>query len=124
LLLVTGGAWRIEARDDAATRQALHQEGQLNAEMKRWLSRRRTSFGTEAWQESESFATATRRLHEQLVAGSGVPQLQSDAAELFESWRRLYGYILKCDTAERENLQSLAVRITPPLIELQTLLAP
>ncbi len=130
-VLALRDAMRIQAPGTGSGRRAAdiaalidNLGAQLEVDTKRWLDKDRVSFRQQALQEVGSFATQARRLNESINYSNNPIQQQRDVSLLFESWKRVYGYISKCDTQDRPRLQNLSVQITPALVELQTLIAP
>lgn len=96
----------------------------LDIDTNRWLNRSRVPFRIEALRESATFVQATHHIHEGLVSGADLGQIRNEVRMLFDTWRKVYGYISQCDTDDRARLAETATRITPNLVELRTLLEP
>jgi hypothetical protein len=94
----------------------------IEYEANRWLNKRRPPYRAEAQEALGAFITKSRKFHESLVREIPVSQLRKDCLDVYEQWRKVYGFISKCDTEERPELGRLASRTTPALVELRTIL--
>jgi len=63
-----------------------------------------------------------QRRHQDLVRGVPVSQLRREIDELYDNWRTVYGYLVKCQTEDRPTLGRLSSRLTPALVELRTMI--
>lgn len=97
--------------------------GHLQFDMKNWLNQRRVSFAPQALADSSEFLQLSRQLHQQLTNGASVQQLRGDVSRLYDTWQRVHGHVLKCDTREKTYLQAVSSRITPVVVDLQTRLS-
>lgn len=88
-----------------------------------WLSHDRQSFSRECQQETDSLLQSATKLHSEIVNGANVATIQKDTENLYQSWRRVYNYLIKCQTEERQALGRSASQLTPALVELRTLVA-
>jgi hypothetical protein len=52
-----------------------------------------------------------------------VATIRQDTEELYQNWRRVYNYLVKCQTDERPALGRFASQLTPAMVELRTLVA-
>lgn len=112
-------------RDEAASLAASLENlaTHLDYDLKTWLNSRRVEFRAQALQESQNFVTSCRRFHQMAVSNGNLEELRDEARRLFDSWQRVHGYVLRCDTREKEYLQVISSRITPVVVELQTRMA-
>lgn len=93
---------------------------QLEWVAKRWLAEDRQSFGPACLQAIASMRQQTEKLNQELVTGMPSAQLRSRSEQLYDTWRTVYNYLVKCQTADRTNLGRISSRITPALVELRT----
>ncbi|QDV31704.1 hypothetical protein Spb1_36490 [Planctopirus ephydatiae] len=89
----------------------------------RWLQTERPVYAAEAQREIAAFSERAMRLHDSLVRGSTAAQARQQTEQLYESWRRVYSYLVQCRTEDRTQLGRLASRMTPALVELRTMLS-
>lgn len=106
---------------ELAAQLANHAE-HIDYQANRWLNKKRPEFRAEAQEATQAFIAKSRRFHESLVRGAAVSQLRKDCFDLYEQWRKVYGFISRCDSEERPELGRLASRTTPALVELRTIL--
>ncbi len=111
---------RPAANDLAASIENLTE--QLDFAAKRWLNDDRQPFAKACLQETASMGDAAVRLHQDLVRGVPIAQLRREMDELYDSWRTVYGYLVKCQTEDRPTLGRLSSRLTPALVELRTMI--
>ena len=121
LLLIQDGTDRIKAAQLAAFIENL--SGSIERDTRGWLAKARPPYAAEAQREVANFRHASQELHEALVANANQRELRQISDGLFESWRRVWGHITKCQTSERPSLAASAAQTTPALVELRTLLA-
>lgn len=95
---------------------------QLEWVAKRWFSQDRQSFATACLQDIAKMKQQTAKLNQDLVRGAPLSQLRTQSEQLYDTWRTVYNYLVKCQTSDRTNLGRLSSRITPALVELRTLL--
>jgi hypothetical protein len=95
----------------------------LDYTTRRWLSNNRVDVGRECAAEMARFTDLAGRLHEDLLRGMTATQARDATEDLYNSWRRLYNYLVQCQSAERSTLGRLASRMTPALVQLRTMLA-
>ena len=120
-LLITEGFDRTKASELAATIENL--AGHLQRDTQSWLSKARPAYQSEAQREVGDFLAHARELHEAIATGVNMREVRQMSDALFDSWRRVYGYVIRCQTGERAYLASTSSQTTPALVELRTLLA-
>lgn len=96
---------------------------QLEYAASTWLSRDRQPFANACLQSIRTMRQQAAQLNSELVRGGDTQQYGRQAEELYNTWRTVYNYLIKCQTADRSNLGRISSRITPALVELRTLLA-
>ena len=111
---------RPAANDLAAAIENLTE--QLDFAAKRWLTDDRQSFSKVCLQETARLTDAAAVLHQDLVRGVPISQLRQEIDELYDNWRTVYGYLVKCQTDDRPTLGRLSSRLTPTLVELRTMI--
>jgi hypothetical protein len=90
---------------------------------RRWLARDRQSFAQDCLRDTNAMADAAAKLHDSIVNGSNVQQIRRDTEDLYQTWRRVYNYLIKCQTDERPTLGRFASQLTPSLVEMRTLVS-
>jgi predicted nucleic acid-binding Zn-ribbon protein len=95
---------------------------QLEMAAQRWLSRDRQSFATACLQSIRQMRTQTAQLHQSVIGGATTSQLRVQSEQLYDTWRTVYNYLIKCQTDDRPTLGRLSSRITPALVELRTMI--
>ena len=95
---------------------------QLDYATKRWLNEDRQPFAKVCLQETARLTDAAAVLHQDLVRGAPISQLRQEIDELYDNWRTVYGYLVKCQTEDRPTLGRLSSRLTPALVELRTII--
>lgn len=90
---------------------------------RRWLARDRESFAQQCLDESDLLAREAADLHELIVSGGNVQRIRQETEKVYQSWRRVYNYIIKCQTAERSALGRYSSNLTPALVQMRTLVA-
>ncbi len=112
---------RSAANDLAASIENL--SAQIDFASKRWLSEDRQAFARECLNETSALGESASRIHQDLVSGVPSAQLRKEIDEIYDSWRTIYGYLVKCQTEDRPTLGRLSSRLTPALVELRTMIA-
>jgi len=95
---------------------------QLEAATKHWLEQDRQQFTQECLQDTADMTDRAARLHDDLLKGKPIGELRTEMTELYENWRRVWNYLVKCDTEDRQTLSRLSVNLTPAMVELRTII--
>ena len=95
---------------------------QLEANTKRWLEEDRQSFAPNCLQEAADLTDRAAQLHDDIVSGKPQTELKAEMTELYETWRRVYVYLVKCQTEDRPTLGRLSSSLTPAMVELRTMI--
>lgn len=95
----------------------------IERDTRTWLTKARLPNASEIQREVTRYRASAHELHDALNAGANPREVKQMTDALFDSWRRVYGYVKQCQTSERPNLASSSSQTTPALIELRTLLA-
>ncbi len=95
---------------------------QLESATMRWLSVDRQQFANACLQSVRTLRQQTQQLSQDLVRGANTQQLRVRTEELYDTWRTVYNYLVRCQTSDRTNLGRISSRITPALVELRTML--
>lgn len=90
---------------------------------RRWLARDRQPFAQQCLDETDSLAREAADLHQLIVSGANVQRIRQETEKVYQSWRRVYNYIIKCQTAERSALGRYSSNLTPALVQMRTLVA-
>ena len=108
------------AEDLAASIQNLTE--QIESAAKRWLEQDRQPFTTNCLQDSADLSDQAARLHDAIVSGKSPNELKNEMTELYETWRRVYGYLVKCQTEDRPALGRISSNLTPAMVDLRAML--
>ena len=95
---------------------------QIEATTKRWLEVERMSFTQACLQDAADLTDRAARLHDDIVTGKPHAELKGEITELYETWRRVYDYLLKCQTEDRQAMGRISSNLTPALVELRTMI--
>lgn len=95
----------------------------LDITARRWLARDRQSFSQDCLDETASLADQAADLHAAIVSGANVAKIRQDTEKMYQTWRTVYNYLVKCQTEERTSLGRSSSQLTPALVQLRTLVA-
>lgn len=93
---------------------------QIQYVSRRWFANENQPFAAECMQEVKDLAESASRLHDDLVDGRRPGDVNVNMQDVYERWRRVYGYLIKCQTDERPQLGRLSSRLTPAIVELRS----
>jgi hypothetical protein len=93
---------------------------QIENATKRWLEEDSQPFANNCLQDVSSMTDRAARLHDDIVSGRPQNELQTEMTDLYDTWRRVYNYLTKCQTQERPALGRLASGLTPAMVDLRT----
>ena len=110
------------AADLAASVQNLTE--QIALVSKRWLDKEDPSFEDDCLRQVGDLADSAARLHDDIADGKRASDLKDGMLEVYEGWRTVYGYLVKCQTEERATLGRLATRLTPAIVDLRAIVIP
>ncbi|MBS0206276.1 MAG: hypothetical protein JSS49_25560 [Planctomycetes bacterium] len=97
---------------------------QLDQSTKNWLAIDPQSFSAACRNETSTLSAQSAAIHNDLVRGVPVSQLQREIDETYEHWRTAYKYLIQCQSADdRAILGRLSGRLTPALVELRTMIS-
>ncbi|HUQ71750.1 MAG TPA: hypothetical protein VM165_19630 [Planctomycetaceae bacterium] len=96
---------------------------QLEWAAQRWFNADRQSFANACLQSIRQMRTQTAQLHQDVIHGASVAQLNQQSEQLYSTWRTVYNYLIKCQTQDRATLGRLSSQITPALVDLRTMLS-
>ncbi|MDB5348481.1 MAG: hypothetical protein JWP89_6858 [Schlesneria sp.] len=96
---------------------------QLDMATKQWLANDNQSFTNQCRQETATLVSQATAIHNDLVRGVPVSQLQREIDLSYDHWRTAYKYLVKCQTEDRPALGRLSGRLTPALVELRTMIS-
>ncbi|MEZ6060110.1 MAG: hypothetical protein R3C19_07100 [Planctomycetaceae bacterium] len=91
----------------------------LNFDVKHWLERSNESFRTDALQASALFAQRSQGLQQFLQSRPMASDLNREVANLYEDWRRVYQYLSRCNTEDRQHIAYLARDISDAILQLR-----
>ena len=97
--------------------------GSISRDTQTWLSRENPVYRTEALAQVIDFEQQARRFHELVLNGAEMRDLRPASERLFDQWKKVYNYIIRCEGTERPYLAASARRTTPAFVELRTTLA-
>lgn len=96
---------------------------QLDLATKQWLANDSQPFSAQCRQETTTLVSQATAIHNDLVRGVPVSQLQREIDTTYEHWRTAYKYLVKCQSDDRPILGRLSGRLTPALVELRTMIS-
>ncbi|HEV3299415.1 MAG TPA: hypothetical protein VG055_07230 [Planctomycetaceae bacterium] len=85
-----------------------------------WLEHERPDFGEEAIRATHSFVERCQRFSDAVTGGATVEQLRPEIVNLYEHYKRVYGFISQCGGRERIRLAENAKRAKAALVDLRT----
>ncbi len=94
----------------------------MNTDVDRWIGNSNSATARQARRDSTAFVEAARRLHLDINNDANVSDISRQADRLFEMWGTLHTYIPKADGQTRLAMQRTSARMTPYLVDLQTML--
>jgi hypothetical protein len=95
---------------------------QLEWVAKRWLAKERPPYANSCLNSIAQMRDGIAELHQDLVAGGSPSEFRRQVESVYNTWRTVYGHLVKCQTDDRPNLGRLSSKITPSLVELRTML--
>jgi len=95
----------------------------IDISARRWLSRDRQPFAQQCLDETDLLARQSARLHQLIVSGANVQRIRQETEVLYQTWRRVYTFIIKCQTEERTALGRFSSNLTPAMVQMRTLVA-
>ena len=84
-----------------------------------WFDQEHPSFAHECLQETAELANSAAHLHDLILDGRHSDELTESMTDVHERWRRVYGYLIKCQTDDRPALGRLATALTPSIVDLR-----
>lgn len=93
----------------------------VHLDTKLWLDRSNESFKVQALAATSDFSRQAAEFHKQALSGANVAQLRTLSEKLYDSWRKVHGYISLSRDEDRAHLARLATHIGPNLVEIRTL---
>jgi hypothetical protein len=108
------------AEDLAASIQNFTEQIEANA--KRWLAQDRQPFAANCLQDAADMSDRAAQLHDDIVKGKSLDQLKGEITELYDTWRRVYDYLAKCQTEDRQALGRVSANLTPAMVQLRTMI--
>ena len=93
---------------------------QITLVSRRWLDSDNQPFADTCLQEAADLAESAARLHDDVVDGRRPGDMNVNMQDVYDRWRRVYGYLIKCQTDDRTTLGRLSSRLTPAIVELRS----
>jgi hypothetical protein len=88
-----------------------------------WLAHDRQTFSQQCLDDTDALAAASAKLQQEIVNGANLAQIRSHTEDVYQTWRKVYNYLIKCQTDERSTLGRYASQLTPALVDLRTQVA-
>ena len=107
------------AEDLAASIQNFTEQIEIAA--KRWFEQDRQPFTASCLQDANDMTDRAAQLHDDIVAGKPIGELKNEMTELYDTWRRVYGYLIKCQTDDRPVLGRISSKLTPAMVDLRAM---
>jgi hypothetical protein len=89
---------------------------------KRWLDQDNQPFATQCLQEAVDLAELAGRLHDDILDGKSPTEVRDEMADVYDRCRRIYAYLEKCNTEERQTFARLTASLSPAINELRTMI--
>ncbi len=94
----------------------------MNSDVDRWIGRSDSAIARQARRDSTDFVKASHTLNLDIERGKSIAKISDQADHLFELWGTLHKYIPRADEETRFAMQRTSARLTPYLVDLQTML--
>lgn len=94
----------------------------LDRVVRRWLQTERPPFASDCLREVDRLARGSADLQRKLYSTSSIVEISRDSEALYDNWRTVYNYLVKCTTEDRRELGRISTRLTPALFQLRTML--
>lgn len=94
----------------------------LDRVVRRWLQTERPPFASDCLREVENLARGSADLQRKLYSNASIVEISRDSEDLYDNWRTVYNYLVKCTTEDRRELGRISTRLTPALFQLRTML--
>lgn len=95
---------------------------QIASVAKRWLQQDNQPFANDCLQETAELADVAATLHDNIMDGKRPSELKEGMIDIYERWRRVYGYLIKCQSEDRPTLGRLSTALTPAIVDLRALI--
>lgn len=96
---------------------------QMEGTVSRWLAQDRQPFSADCLQEVSDLGDRIAKLHDDIVVGKPMAELRTEITDVYDNWRRVYPFLGKCQTEDRQTLGRLASSLTPALVDLRAMLS-
>jgi hypothetical protein len=93
---------------------------ELDWDLRNWLNSERPAYRNEALQASATFMKRTQRLSKMMNTAPTLSELQKEADSMYAEWQAIYGFLSRCNTADRAYLAQAARNIRNDLTELNS----
>lgn len=111
----------IRAAEELAASIQIFTE-QVELVTRRWLNQDRQSFAQACLDEAANLTRQATRIHDDLISGKSHSKLEEEMTELYETWRRVYAFLVKCQTEDRQAMGRIATNLTPAMVQLRTMI--
>ena len=95
---------------------------QVESVTKRWLNKDRQPFAQACLNDAAERTDRAARIHDDLLSGKPHVALEDEMTELYDTWRRVYGYLVKCETEDRQAMGRISKSLTPAMVQLRTMI--
>ena len=95
---------------------------QVEAVTKRWLNKDRQPFAQACLNDAAELTDRAARIHDDLLSGKPHVALEDEMTELYDTWRRVYAYLVKCETEDRQAMGRISKSLTPAMVQLRTMI--
>ena len=96
---------------------------QIEISVKRWIEQDRQPFAANCLKDAADLTDLAAQLHDDIANSKPDAELKLQMNDVYETWRRLYGYLVKCQTEDRATLGRISANLTPALVELRSMLS-
>jgi hypothetical protein len=94
---------------------------QIETAAKRWFEQDRQQFTANCLQDASDLTDRAAQLHDDIVSGKPQAELKNEMTQLYDTWRRVYGYLVKCQTDDRPILGRISSKLTPAMVDLRAM---
>lgn len=96
---------------------------QLELTVKHWLDQDRQQYISDCLQDVEELRGRAAQLHDSIEKGKPQAELKAEMTDTYETWRRVYASLVKCQSDDRPALGRIASSLTPALVDLRTIIS-
>ena len=92
----------------------------LEIDVTQWLNYERPAYRQQAAQAADRFVAQAQRLHRSLQSRPTAAQLKREVDNLYVEFERIYEYLGRCRTEDRDHMKRVAYEIAAQLNKIRT----